>query len=249
MFLQITLLMIGSVVLSTEIYADATNDAQLSCLLVPSEEVEISSPVAGVVSEVFMKRGDKVTKGQKLLSLESAVQKAVYETAKAQSEFSKRIVERNKNLISKKLLSDHEIDKIITERQLSELKMDESQALLKQRTVYSPMNGFVIERTVSPGEFVGEEAFATLVDLNPLNVEIVMPSDQRVLKRGMRVDIQPQGFEKRYQGKIDTVDRVIDAASGTFGVRVELPNPGFVLPAGLKCRAFFEEQHNFKNKK
>ena len=34
-------------------------------------------------------------------------------------------------------------------------------------------------------------------------------------------------------------DHIVDAASGTFGVRLKLPNPGYKLPAGLKCRVRF----------
>jgi hypothetical protein len=34
---------------------------------------------------------------------------------------------------------------------------------------------------------------------------------------------------------VTVVDRVVDAASGTFGVRLELPNPDYKLPGGLKC--------------
>ncbi len=41
-----------------------------------------------------------------------------------------------------------------------------------------------------------------------------------------------------YPAKVVIVDQVIDAASGTFGVRVELPNPKLELPAGLKCQFF-----------
>jgi hypothetical protein len=37
------------------------------------------------------------------------------------------------------------------------------------------------------------------------------------------------------------VDRVVDAASGTFGVRLQLPNPGYRLPAGLKCEIRFPD--------
>ena len=241
MFKAIFLSALG-LMFSVNLFADAMSDAQLSCLLVPSQEIEISSPVAGVVNKVYVERGDKVRKGQRLLSLESAVQKAVYETAKAQSEFSVRIVERNQNLIDKNLLSDHEIDEISTERQLSELKMNEAEALMMQRTVFSPISGFVVERSVSAGEYVGPEPFAKLVALDPLHVEIVMPSDRRMLNSGMDVAIQPQGSETKYLGRIDIVDRVIDAASGTFGVRVVLPNPDYLLPAGLKCRAIFEPE-------
>jgi hypothetical protein len=42
-----------------------------------------------------------------------------------------------------------------------------------------------------------------------------------------------------YKGKITIVDRVFDTASSTFGVRLELPNPNYALPAGLRCRIRF----------
>ena len=42
-----------------------------------------------------------------------------------------------------------------------------------------------------------------------------------------------------YQARVKVVDQVVDAASGTFGVRLELPNPGYRLPAGLKCKVRF----------
>jgi multidrug efflux pump subunit AcrA (membrane-fusion protein) len=35
------------------------------------------------------------------------------------------------------------------------------------------------------------------------------------------------------------VDKVVDAASGTLGVRLELPNPDNKIPAGIKCRVTF----------
>jgi len=38
---------------------------------------------------------------------------------------------------------------------------------------------------------------------------------------------------------VTVVDRVFDAASGTFGVRLELPNRQRKLPAGMRCKASF----------
>jgi hypothetical protein len=43
----------------------------------------------------------------------------------------------------------------------------------------------------------------------------------------------------RYQSTVSMVDRVVDAASGTFGVQIELPNPKLTIPAGVKCRVSF----------
>ena len=48
---------------------------------------------------------------------------------------------------------------------------------------------------------------------------------------------QPAGGQ--HNGHALSVDRVIDAASGTFGVRLTLPNPDRKIPSGLKCRAQF----------
>ena len=42
-----------------------------------------------------------------------------------------------------------------------------------------------------------------------------------------------------YSATVTVVDRVVDAASGTFGVRLELPNTDHALAAGLKCRVRF----------
>jgi hypothetical protein len=45
-----------------------------------------------------------------------------------------------------------------------------------------------------------------------------------------------------YTAVVKIVDTVIDAASGTFGVRLELPNPDYHIPAGLKCQVVFLDE-------
>ena len=57
----------------------------------------------------------------------------------------------------------------------------------------------------------------------------------------IRVDSARRGsFRIGAPARVTVVDRVVDAASGTFGVRLELPNPDYRLPAGLKCKVRFE---------
>ena len=239
-FLAIVLASSASVSVSANSTVDI-NAAQLSCLLEPSQQVDISSQAPGVVNVVHMERGDQVRKGQKLLELDSAIQNAAYVTAKARASFAKRKVARNKNLLEKKLLSDLERDELLTEAELAKLMLEEAQALVKQRTVYSPINGVVVQKNISVGEYVGSEPVAKLVALDPLYVEVIMKSDvYGSLAKGMTVEVQPERDGRRYEGKIKIVDKIIDAASCTFGVRIELPNPDFILPAGLKCQAFFK---------
>ena len=61
----------------------------------------------------------------------------------------------------------------------------------------------------------------------------------RVL-RGSPATVRPDlGSLGPLQGRVSLVDRVIDAASNTFRARLELPNPGGRVPAGLRCSVQF----------
>jgi multidrug efflux pump subunit AcrA (membrane-fusion protein) len=80
-----------------------------------------------------------------------------------------------------------------------------------------------------------------LAQIDPLNVEVILPVSQLLsIKVGMRAKVIPEApIGGQYSAEVKIVDKVIDAASGTFGVRLELPNPNYRLPAGLKCRVIF----------
>jgi RND family efflux transporter MFP subunit len=224
----------------------AFDEGALSCLLEPSMEVELSSEVTGVLEKVTVQRGDRVKKGQVLISLSSRVERAVLATARAKVSFAKRKVKRNEVLYKKGLLSDHERDEMLTEQRLAELLASESYIRLKQRETKSPISGVVVERYLEPGELVDEEPFMKIVALNPLHAEVVMRSEfYGKIQKGMDVLLFPDVvLGQGYKGTVHLVDPLIDAASGTFAIRVLVPNDELVLPAGLKCRIQFAPQLN-----
>jgi membrane fusion protein (multidrug efflux system) len=62
------------------------------------------------------------------------------------------------------------------------------------------------------------------------------------IKNGDQAEVRPEPpFGEVYPAKVVIVDRVVDAASGTFGLRLELPNKKGELPAGLKCNVTFPD--------
>lgn len=73
----------------------------------------------------------------------------------------------------------------------------------------------------------------TVARIDPLNVEVIVPAAHfGALRNGSTAKVvldQPVGGT--YTAKVVIIDQVIDAASGTFGVRLELPNPRSALPA------------------
>jgi RND family efflux transporter MFP subunit len=207
-------------------------------LVVPYLEVQLSSAVPGIIEEVLVDRGDFVKKDQILVRLKSDVERASYELAKARAAFAGRKVVRNEELYRRQMISIHEKDEMETERELLRLELGEIEERLKLRSIQSPLDGVVVRRFFSPGEFVGDQPILALARIDPLRVEVVVPvSFYGKIQVGMTATIDwevPVGGVHR--AKVTVVDPVVDAASGTIGVRLELPNPKGHLPAGTKCR-------------
>jgi len=61
------------------------------------------------------------------------------------------------------------------------------------------------------------------------------------IKQGMGASVKPEMADASAQSaKVVVVDKVIDAASNSFRVRLELPNPNNQLPPGLRCKVDFD---------
>jgi RND family efflux transporter MFP subunit len=211
-------------------------------LIEPSEQIELSSQVPGVVSEVLVERGDFVRKGQVVARLNSSVEQAAIDLSKARVEFGKRKVVRNEELFLEQLISANEKDELATEVLLAELELRGAEERLKLRTILSPIDGLVMERLLAPGEYINEGAIMHLAAIDPLNVEVVIPVEcVGSITKETKATVEPEEpVGGSYPCKVVIVDKVIDAASGTYGVRLALENPKGKLPAGLKCRVQFE---------
>lgn len=250
--------------------ANAQSDRrEVDCLLHPDVVTRLGSPVAGILSEVLVKRGDFVKQGQYIGKLESGVEEVSLELARARAEnavsvqsakvsleFQKLNLDRVKKLHARSVSTTKSMEEAERETRLAEIELEEAQiesriagmelkraqALLEQRVFHSPVNGVVVERSLSPGEYVYEQtSILTIAKVDPLRIEAFVPITlYRSIEPGMEVDVrlaEPVGGVHR--ARVTVVDRVFDAASGTFGVRMTLPNPELAIPAGLRCKVSF----------
>ena len=211
------------------------------CLLEPYMTVDLGSPVRGVLSEVLVKRGDSVRKGEVIARLDSRAERAAVELAKARAAYTARRMERNEDLYQQDLVSSQERDEMATESEIAALELNESQTRLNMRTITSPINGVVVERVRSPGEFVEDSEIVKLAQIHPLNVEVVVPAEYfGRIQRGMQATVTSQApLSASHDAKVTVVDKVIDAASSTFRVRLQIPNQRHEIPSGLRCQVRF----------
>jgi RND family efflux transporter MFP subunit len=244
--------------------AAGTSAGTLDCLIEPYRIVNVASPLDGVLEQVAVERGDLVKEGQVLAVLEASVQRAALAVAKARAEIDTNIqagqvrldyairrVASNEQLLEEHGISEREVDDSRAQRDLSrialvdardnkrlaELQMRQAEAELAVRTIRSPIDGVVMERLLSPMEQTKQTPVVKLAQLDPLRVEVFAPiALLGTVSVGMSAEVLPEApVGGVYPARVTVVDRVVDAASATFGVRLELPNPEYRLPGGLKC--------------
>lgn len=248
--------------------AGANNVPTFDCVIQPTEVVELSSSVPGIIESIAVDRSDAVEEGQVVAKLQSDVEQAQVDLSKqragfdaeieskrANVGFKKRSQQRTQKLYNKKAVPFHVLDEAKTEaiqaatdlrsaeqtKRMAELELARAEATLALRTVRSPISGVVMERLKSPGEFIEDKPILRIAQLDPLRVEVIVPVGRfGTISTGMRAEVTPELARKRkYIAQVTIVDKVIDAASGTFGVRLELPNPGNYIPGGLRCTLTF----------
>lgn len=187
----------------------------LNCLIQPYVVITITTPVGGLLETVEVDRGDLVKENQVVATLDTSVERASGAVQHAQAE--------------------------LNNRRLADLELQRTSAEVALRTIKSPVNGVVVERFMNPGEFPKQEKILKIAQIDPLRVEVYAPVAMLgKIAVGMMAYVKPEApITGEYTAKVTVVDRVVDAASGTFGVRLELPNRELKLPAGLKCSVRF----------
>lgn len=252
--------------------ACAAQDAWFPCLVEPYASVDISTAVAAVVDEINVRKGERVARGDVIATLDSGVERAQLAYARARREFdaaieasrarlelSRRKLERARELADKDYVTANELDELAAEvrvaeqelreaeenRRLARLDVPRAEADLDKRIIRSPIDGIVVERLLDAGEFAQAQPILTLAQLDPLRVEVVLP----VARYGsvtagdpatVRLPDPPIGGT--YPARVEVVEQVMDAGSGTFGVRLELANEDLALPAGLECEVLFKAE-------
>lgn len=135
--------------------------------------------------------------------------------------------------------------------QVSEANLTEARLALSYTTVRSPISGYISERHVDIGTLVGPGAqslLANVVKSDTVLVEFKMTDLDYQKSKARNVNLGQKDTSRhwdpfvtitmadktqyKYKGLVDFADPLVDAKSGTFSVRAEMPNPDRELLPG-----------------
>lgn len=236
------------------------------CLIEPEQTADVGSSVTGVVEQLPVALGDNVTAGQPVAMLRADVERANAQVAEARTRvdaetkaaqanlvLARQKVKRTQQLLEQNFVSTQAVEQAVAEAEVANQKyqMAKSQqqiylqeqavarAQLGLRTLRSPISGVVVERYSNLGERVDDRPVLRIASIDPLRVSLMIPIAQYgQIKEGDIMTIRPElPGVNAINATVRYVDKVVDAASNTFRVRLVLPNPDHRLPGGLRCKA------------
>lgn len=227
--------------------------------LVPLNEVEIRPQISGYITNIYIKDGQEVKKGQSLYEIDrskyaSALQQAEANLASAEANHDKLVkdLDRYKRLDEQEAIAKQQLDHAETAVLDAKSQMAFAKAQLESaRTDYSysvlkaPFDGTVGISQVRLGAQVspGNPLLNTLSSTDPMALNFVInekeiPRFNRLLRSEdtpdslLTIELS-DGSLYPFQGSLTTIDRAVGRTSGTINIRVNFPNPNNELIAGM----------------
>jgi len=218
--------------------------------------VVVGTQVSGIVEKLYVDFNSQVKKGQVLAELDktalkSSVQQsmATLDNAKAEMEYQASNYERSKALYEKNLIAQADYDQAKYNHEKSRATLKNSQAQydkalvqLGYATIYSPIDGVVMNRAVDEGQTVAAsfntpEIFTIAQDLTQMQVEAdIDESDIGMIRVGQRVEFDVDAFpDEKFAGTVEQIrlSPVTTSIVVTYTVIINAPNPDKKLLPGM----------------
>ena len=227
--------------------------------LVALNQTELRSQVSGYVTGVYFTDGQKVSKGQRLYSIDAQIYNANVQNAVANLQVqeanmlkAQRDAERYRELDKQDAIAKQQVDYAEAALQVAQKQVAAAKATINAlranvsfATIYAPFSGTIGISLVKTGTAVvaGQTILNTVSTDNPMAVDFNV--NQQDIYRFMQ--LQQTGGSKNdstfsiafdtavypYYGKINLIDRAVDPQTGTIKMRLSFPNDKSILKSGM----------------
>lgn len=201
-----------------------------------NESAALTAPVTDMVSAIYFEDGQRVEKGDVLLEIVTAEEKALRGEAAATAAEARNQYERTKELASRKVAPDTLLDQRRAEMETAEARLKAIEARLSDRIIRAPFSGVMGLRTISVGAMLEpSRTFARIEDDSAMKLDFSVPSTFLTsLKPGLAIVAHSSSFaDKEFQGTVTSIDNTVDDVTRTIRVRALIPNADRQLKPGL----------------
>ena len=195
----------------------------------------LTSEAGGLVTEILFESGKSVKKGELLVRLDSADERAELARLTAQAELADLNRKRREKLFGLEAISKSDLDAALSEHNAAKAAVDAQRARLSQKDIRAPFAGTLGIRQVNLGEYLAPGgAIVTLQSLDPVDVDFDLP-EGRVgqVEPGFKMRVITEAYPDRsFEGEVFAIEPRVDPATRNFRIRARVPNPDHTLRPG-----------------
>ena len=203
----------------------------------------IQVEVAGEVLAVNFTAGDKVSRGDVLIRLESRAEQLAVEQAEVARADAQRLIDRYNRVSTPGVIAGNELDRAEAAYDAAEIQLSIARDALGDRTIRAPFSGYVGLTDIDPGARVTPDTVLTrLDDRDVLYVDFPVP-EQTFGRIGAEDVFEVEPFsnpDMTYEAEVLTIDSAIDTQTRAYTVRTAIDNSEDQLRPGMSFRIGFE---------
>lgn len=201
-----------------------------------NESIRLTSNVTKTVTGINFEDGQRVKKGQILVEMTSAEERALLAEASINAEEARKQMERVRALVETKAASQSLLDQRLREYESAQARYRAIDARLKDLQLDAPFSGVVGLRNVSVGALVSPgDIITTLNDDSRMKLDFTVPELYlRSLRVGLPISARSRALgDTVFEGRIYSIDNQIDPTTRAITVRALLPNDNGKLKQGM----------------
>ena len=220
--------------------AELPDTLQLPGTVQPRRVVSVAAEVTGRIEKIHCREGQRVRRGQLLVSLNKDLLGAELRRARAQAEFDAREVERVLSLRQRGVETEFSLDQARTKAKLSQAVLAAAEANFQRCEILSPLDGVLDGLPMEEGEHAApDKTVAKIVDLDTVKVVVAVPErDVPHFRVGAQAKVLAgDGRVRSLTGTIAFISELADAATRTTRMEIAVDNRAGVLRSGQFVRA------------
>ncbi|CAM3803216.1 efflux RND transporter periplasmic adaptor subunit [Pontibacter korlensis] len=194
--------------------------------VLPNEDVELRSEIAGRVTGINFEEGSRVRKGQLLLTVNDADLRAQLQKLESNQKLYREMEERQRTLLEKEYISAQEYDQVSNQLATATADIQALKATMAKAYVRAPFDGVIGLRQVSEGSYVSATTpIARIVDVSPVKIDFAIPGrHSQQVKQGDKISFTVEGNPETYQASIYAIQPNIDPTTRTLQIRALFDN-------------------------
>jgi membrane fusion protein (multidrug efflux system) len=196
----------------------------------------VSTELGGVVAEIDFQNGGVAKKGDVLMRLDSSAEEAQLHTAEADLELAKANLERERDLVARKVVSKQEFDTAQSTFGQKQGAVDNMRAFITKKQVRAPFDGMLGIRQVNVGQMINSgQQVVQLTALDRVYVDFALPQQNLPqLAAGYEARVHADGLPgHEFKGKVTAINSMVDNVTRNISLQATLDNPDHELRPGM----------------